>query len=193
MLILLEEVIQRERFFLLKDCEPNIPKYIDLLFNKTKTILIKNSPILDITSASKELKYVKEIHIIAINNDVKELLYLLEKEYNGLVSIHTINFSNKNIQKFNFVLNERSISNYQEPLDYLYEPNAAILKSGGFHEITTQLDVYKIHQHSHLYTSKKNIKFPGRGFKILAILPYDKKKIVKLLPNKKSKHYHKEF
>ena len=174
------------KVFLLKDCEPNIPKYIDLLFNKTKTILIKNSPILDITSASKELKYVKEIHIIAINNDVKELLYLLEKEYNGLVSIHTINFSNKNIQKFNFVLNERSISNYQEPLDYLYEPNAAILKSGGFHEITTQLDVYKIHQHSHLYTSKKNIKFPGRGFKILAILPYDKKKIVKLLPNKKA-------
>ena len=183
------------KVFLLRDCEPNIPKYIDLLFNKTKTILIKNSPILDITSASKELKYVKEIHIIAINNDVKELLYLLEKEYNGLVSIHTINFSNKNIQKFNFVLNERSISNYQEPLDYLYEPNAAILKSGGFHEITTQLDVYKIHQHSHLYTSKKNIKFPGREFKILAVLPYDKKKIVKLLPNKKAnittRNFHK--
>ena len=183
------------KVFLLKDCEPNIPKYIDLLFNKTKTILIKNSPILDITSATKELKFVKEIHIIAINNDVKELLYLLEKEYNGLVSIHTINFSNKNIQKFNFVFNEKSISNYQEPLDYLYEPNAAILKSGGFHKITTKLDVYKIHQHSHLYTSKKNIKFPGRGFKIHAVLPYDKKKIVKLLPNKKAnittRNFHK--
>jgi len=183
------------KVFLLKDCEPNIPKYIDLLFNKSKTILIKNSPILDITSASKELKFVKEIHIIAINNDVKELLYLLEKEYNGLVSIHTINFSNKNIQKFNFVFNEKSISNYQEPLDYLYEPNAAILKSGGFHKITTQIDVYKIHQHSHLYTSKKNIKFPGRGFKIHAVLPYDKKKIVKLLPNKKAnittRNFHK--
>ena len=183
------------KVFLLKDCEPNIPKYIDLLFNKTKTILIKNSPILDITSASKELKFVKEIHIIAINNDVKELLYLLEKEYNGEIKINTINFSNKNIQKFNFVFNEKSISNYQEPLDYLYEPNAAILKSGDFHKITTQLDVYKIHQHSHLYTSKKNIKFPGRGFKILAVLPYDKKKIVKLLPNKKAnittRNFHK--
>ena len=114
------------KVFLLKDCEPNIPKYIDLLFNKTKTILIKNSPILDITSASKELKYVKEIHIIAINNDVKELLYFLEKDFNGKITINTINFS------------------------------------------------------------KKNIKFPGRGFKILAVLPYDKKKIVKLLPNKKA-------
>ena len=179
----------------MKDCEPNIPKYIDLLLNKTTTILIKNSPILDITSAIKELKFVKEIHIVAIRNDVKELLYLLEKEYNGEIKINTINFSKKNTQKFNFVFNEKSISSYQEPLDYLYEPNAAILKSGGFHEITAQLDVYKIHQHSHLYTSKKNIKFPGRGFKILAVLPYDKKKIVKLLPNKKAnittRNFHK--
>jgi len=183
------------KVFLLKDCEPNIPKYIDLLLNKTKTILIKNSPILDITSAIKELKFVKEIHIVAIRNDVKELLYLLEKEYNGEIKINTINFSKKNTQKFNFLLNKKTISNYQEPLDYLYEPNAAILKSGGFHEITAQLDVYKIHQHSHLYTSKKNIKFPGRGFKIIAVLPYDKKKIVKLLPNKKAnittRNFHK--
>ena len=183
------------KVFLLKDCEPNIPKYIDLLLNKTTTILIKNSPILDITSAIKELKFVKEIHIVAIRNDVKELLYLLEKEYNGEIKINTINFSKKNTQKFNFLFNKKTISSYQEPLDYLYEPNAAILKSGGFHEITAQLDVYKIHQHSHLYTSKKNIKFPGRGFKIIAVLPYDKKKIVKLLPNKKAnittRNFHK--
>jgi len=183
------------KVFLLKDCEPNIPKYIDLLLNKTTTILIKNSPILDITSAIKELKFVKEIHIVAIRNDVKELLYLLEKEYNGEIKINTINFSKKNTQKFNFLFNKKTISSYQEPLDYLYEPNAAILKSGGFHEITAQLDVYKIHQHSHLYTSKKNIKFPGRGFKILAVLPYDKKKIVKLLPTKKAnittRNFHK--
>jgi len=185
----------KEKVFLLKDCEPNIPKYIDLLLNKTTTILIKNSPILDITSAIKELKFVKEIHIVAIRNDVKELLYLLEKEYNGEIKINTINFSKKNTQKFNFVFNEKSISSYQEPLDYLYEPNAAILKSGGFHEITAQLDVYKIHQHSHLYTSKKRIEFPGREFKIIAVLPYDKKQILKLLPNKKAnitiRNFHK--
>ena len=148
------------KVFLLKDCEPNIPKYIDLLFNKTKTILIKNSPILDITSASKELKYVKEIHIIAINNDVKELLYLLEKDFNVKITIKTVNFSKKNTEEFNFIANNKSTSNDEKPLDYLYEPNAAILKSGGFHEITTQLDVYKIHQHSHLYTSKKKYKIP---------------------------------
>ena len=120
---------------------------------------------------------------------------MLEKEFNGKITIKTVNFSKKNTEEFNFIANNKSISNYQEPLDYLYEPNAAILKSGGFHEITTQLDVYKIHQHSHLYTSKNNIKFPGRRFKILAVLPYDKKKIVKLLTNKKAnittRNFHK--
>ena len=65
----------KEKVFLLKDCEPNIPENIDLLFKKTKTILLKNSPILDITSAINELKFVKEIHVVAINNDVKELIY----------------------------------------------------------------------------------------------------------------------
>ena len=174
------------KVFLLKDCEPNIPKYIDLLFNKTKTILIKCSPILDITSALNELKFVKEIHVVAVNNDVKELLYLMEKEYNGNVKINTINFSKKNSQEFNFDLNKKSISNFEEPLNYLYEPNAAILKSGGFHEVTNQLDVYKIHQHSHLYTSKNLVKFPGRKFKIVNVLGYDKKKILKILPNKKA-------
>ena len=68
----------------------------------------------------------------------------------------------------------------------MYEPNAAILKSGGFHQISKQLNVYKLHQHSHLFTSEKLVDFPGRIFKIENILPYDKKKLVKLLPEKKA-------
>lgn len=185
----------KEKVFLLKDCEPNIPENIDLLFKKTKTILLKNSPILDITSAINELKFVKEIHVVAINNDVKELLYILEKEYCKEILIKTINFTKNNAQKFHFNYHKKPVSSYHEPLEYLYEPNAAVLKSGAFHEISTQLNIFKLHQHSHLYTSKKRIEFPGREFKIIAVLPYDKKKIVKLLPNKKAnittRNFHK--
>ena len=185
----------KEKVFLLKDCEPNIPENIDLLFKKTKTILLKNSPILDITSAINELKFVKEIHVVAINNDVKELLYILEKGYCKEILIKTINFTKKSAQKFHFNYHKKPVSSYQEPLEYLYEPNAAVLKSGAFHEISTQLNIFKLHQHSHLYTSKKRIEFPGREFKIVAVLPYDKKKIVKLLPNKKAnittRNFHK--
>jgi 16S rRNA G966 N2-methylase RsmD len=185
----------KEKVFLLKDCEPNIPENIDLLFKKTKTILLKNSPILDITSAINELKFVKEIHVVAINNDVKELLYILEKGYCKEILIKTINFTKKSAQKFHFNYHKKPVSSYQEPLEYLYEPNAAVLKSGAFHEISTQLNIFKLHQHSHLYTSKKRIEFPGREFKIVAVLPYDKKQILKLLPNKKAnitiRNFHK--
>lgn len=68
----------------------------------------------------------------------------------------------------------------------MYEPNAAILKSGGFHQISNQLNVFKLHQHSHLYTSDSLIDFPGRIFKIKNIIPYDKKKISKIVPDKKA-------
>lgn len=173
------------KVFLLKDCLPNVPENIDFLFSKTNQVLIKNSPILDITSTINELKFVTEIHIVAVNNEVKELLFLLEKEFQKSIKIKTINIGKNNSQSFDFVYQEEVNSNYSEPLTYLYEPNAAILKSGGFHQITDQLAVFKLHQHSHLYTSNKLINFPGRVFQIEKIIPYNKKKIKNsLLENK---------
>ncbi len=177
---------EKRKVFLLKDCTPNISENIDLLFSKSKTILIKSSPILDISSTISKLKFVKEIHVVAINNDVKELLFLLEKGYLNNIKIKTINFTKKHTQKFNFTYNNQPKSNYKEPLRYLYEPNAAILKSGGFHEISSQLNLFKLHQHSHLYTSEKQKDFPGRKFKIIQIIPYDKKKITSILSAKKA-------
>ncbi|MEE9407600.1 MAG: class I SAM-dependent methyltransferase [Polaribacter sp.] len=174
------------KVFLLKDCLPNVPENIDFIFSKTNQILLKNSPILDISSAINELKYVKEIHVIAIQNEVKEVLFLLEKDYKNEIQIKTINFLKIDFQKFNFNLHEEVFSNYSEPLTYLYEPNAAILKSGGFHQISRQLNLFKLHQHSHLYTSENLIDFPGRVFKIENIISYDKKKISKLLSENKA-------
>ena len=167
------------KVFLLDDCLPNVPKNLDLLFSKSDTVLIKNSPILDISNTINELNFVKEIHIIAVNNEVKELLFLLKKNYEDEIKIKTINFTKESKQVFNFNLSEEVFSEYSEPLTYLFEPNAAILKSGGFHQITNQLAVKKLHQHSHLYTSEQLIDFPGRKFKILQILPYDKKLLKK--------------
>lgn len=174
------------KVFLLKDCEPNIPPKIDFLFTKSDVILIKNSPILDITSTINELKFVKEIHVVATNNDVKELLFLLEKNHEDSIEIKTINFLKKGNQQFNFIYNQQKQATYSKPLTYLYEPNSAILKSGGFQEIASVLKVDKIHQHSHLYTSEKLIDFPGRAFKIEHVLNYDKKKLKRLLPENKA-------
>jgi hypothetical protein len=174
------------KVFLLKDCLPNVPENIDFLFTKTTQILLKNSPILDISSAITELKFVKEIHVVAIKNEVKEVLFLLEKNYEGDIQIKTINIQKEDTQRFDFKLKEAVTSIYSEPLSYLYEPNAAILKSGGFHQISKQLNLFKLHQHSHLYTSEQLIDFPGRNFKIRNVINYDKKKLKKLLTEKKA-------
>lgn len=174
------------KVFLLKDCLPNVPENMDLLFEKSNQILIKNSPILDIKSTIKELKFVKEIHIVALNNEVKELLFLLERNYVGSIQIKTRNFTKNGIQQFDFDFGNPTTPTYSLPLSFLYEPNAAILKSGGFNEVSTIFNFDKLHQHSHLYTSKEINDFPGRKFKVLNIVSYDKKKISKLLTDNKA-------
>lgn len=174
------------KVFLLEDCLPNIPHNLELLFTKTNHILIKVSPILDITSAINELKFLKEIHIVAIENEVKELLFILEKDYTKSISIKTINFNKKGNQYFNFIFNEVCTATFSAPKKYLYEPNSAILKAGGFSQISSQLVLDKLHPHSHLYTSNDLIDFPGRSFKIANCISYDKKLLKKLIPSKKA-------
>ena len=175
----------KKRVFLLEDCLPNLPLNIDLLFNYSNTILVKTAPLLDIKAAINELKFVKEVHIVALNNDVKEVLYLLEKDFLGGISYKTINFTKTKKQLFNFSFKNKEV-NYALPKKYLYEPNAAILKAGAFSEISTTLQLNKLHKHSHLYTSDNLIAFPGRVFKITQILPYHPKKIAKLISSQKA-------
>jgi 16S rRNA G966 N2-methylase RsmD len=176
----------KEKVFLLVDCLPNIPKNLDLLFQKTNHSLLKVSPILDITSAINELQFVKEIHVVAVENEVKELLFLLEKNYIKSIEVKTINLNKEEIQTFDFNLNENVFSTYSEPKKYLLEPNAAILKAGAFQQISAHLKIDKLHQHSHLYTSDNLIDFPGRRFEIKHTIPYDKKQLLKFIPTKKA-------
>ena len=174
------------KVFLLKDCMPYLPPKIDFLFTKSSQILVKLSPILDISNTINELKNTKEVHIIAVNNEVKELLFLLERDYKSNIAIKTINLKKEQNEIFNFDYQSEANSIYTSPKNFLYEPNAAVLKSGGFHQITQQIDVAKIQQHTHLYTSENQISFPGRVFEIVAVFPYHKKRINKQLKVKKA-------
>ena len=170
------------KVFFLNDCLPNVPAHLDLFFKHSKNILIKTSPLLDLSVGQNELKHVKTIHVVAVNNEVKELLWTLEFGFEGDLSIQTINIKNQGEDQFNFSMeDEKSMeSEYSEPLTYLYEPNSAILKAGGFNAIAKQLNVYKLHKHSHLYTNNTLINFPGRRFEVLNILPYNKKALKNL-------------
>ena len=174
------------KVFLLKDCLPYIPPKIEFLFTKATQILIKTSPIIDISNTIKELKSVVKVQIIAFNNEVKELLFLLEKNPPNTIRVEAINYQKNSLQQIEFNHQSAAKSTYSPPLTYLYEPNAAILKSGGFHEISHQLKVFKLHQHSHLYTSDQLMDFPGRQFIITQSMPYDKKKIKKFIGQEKA-------
>lgn len=161
------------KFFRLADCFPNIPEHIDLLFNKSNVILIKTSPLLDLQAGTSELKFVAEIHIIAVNNEVKELLWLLKKDDTSAPVIKTLNFTKGEIEEFKGIFNKIPAEiNYSLPKSFLFEPNAAIMKSGLFEEVAHQTKTFKLHPHSHLYTSENEMNFPGRKFKITDIEDY---------------------
>ena len=162
------------KVFMLKDCLPNVPELLDFYFDFAENIMIKTAPILDISAGLLELKNVKAIHIIALENEVKELLWILEKSYSKAIEIITCNLTKDTAVEFAFELGNSSVSNYSLPKKYLFEPNAAIMKSGGFDEITAQFEVEKLHQHSHLYTSDTLIDFPGRAFEIETNFEYNK-------------------
>ena len=174
------------KVFMLKDCSPNVPDLIELYFNYSKNILIKTAPILDISAGISELKHVKEIHIVAVNNEVKELLWVLENNFTGQVTLKAANLTEKNEELFTFNLDSTNNSIYSLPEKYLYEPNAAIMKSGGFNEVSNQFQLKKLHQHSHLYTSNELISFPGRVFEIQEIVPFSKVEMKSKLENQKS-------
>lgn len=170
------------KVFLLSDCIPNIPKDLDAIFESTPNIMIKTAPLLDISAGLKELQFVKEIHVIAVKNEVKELLWILKKGYSDAVSIQTINLHPKHTEAFRFSPTEEklAISSYSAPLQFLYEPNASILKSGAFKTVGNQFQLYKLHEHTHLYTHQDQITFPGRVFKIERVLTFNKKEIQQL-------------
>ncbi|WP_397362671.1 class I SAM-dependent methyltransferase [Olleya sp. R77988] len=165
------------KVFLLKDCLPNVTSLLDIFFEKSKNILVKTSPLIDLKSGINELQNVKSIHCIAVNNEVKELLWVLKSGFEGEIEVKTINFKNETQQIFDFYLNKEKNkeTEYSLPLTYLFEPNAAILKSGAFNSIAYNLNVPKLNKHTHLYTSDAVIDFPGRKFKIEKIIPYSKK------------------
>lgn len=174
------------KVFFLHDCQPNIPENISEILNHCETFLMKTSPMLDISVGLEELRDVSEIHIVAVENEVKELLWLLQKNNESHLKIKTINFTKSGKEEFNFEWDESSEATYSLPQQYLYEPNAAILKSGAFSLLSERLKLNKLNKNTHLYTSETLKEFPGRRFVIESVVPYTKSEMRLALTFKKA-------
>ncbi len=191
----------------LQDCEPNILAIKDLLFEYTDNILLKASPMLDIDLAILELGNVSQVYVVAVENEVKEVLFHLitprsddsQTAQNGTsdyrltttneVILNAINLSKAHSTTLSFTKSEEKNASIKlgSSQQYLYEPNAAILKAGGFRFIAQHFDLQKIAPHSHLYTSEELVgNFQGRIFKIIAVCKLDKKEISKHLSENKA-------
>lgn len=165
----------------LKDCTPDVTVLQEEMLSKADYVIIKLSPMLDWHRAISELSHVREVHIISVNNECKELLLVLSaRNMGGNLRIYCINDAQS------FVCEELDMETSSvkiapstlEEMRYLYEPNASLMKAGCFGVLSERYDVRMLSKNSHLFVSQAPIEaFPGRSFRIIAVSSFNKKEL----------------
>ncbi|MXV15876.1 class I SAM-dependent methyltransferase [Hufsiella ginkgonis] len=164
------------KVFFLKDCEPDIVSTLPLLLRRAPRILVKTAPLLDIQSGLRELSHVSQIHVLSVKNECKEVLWLIERDFEGEPLITCSALADTETRSFSFkasVEREHTTGEWFPPGKYLYEPDAALMKGGAFKLIGERFGIQKLHQHSHLYTAgSAREDFIGRTFTINEVSSY---------------------
>ena len=164
----------------LKDCTPDVTVLQEEMLSKADYVIIKLSPMLDWHRAVSELNCVKEVHIISVNNECKELLLVLSARNMGNLRIYCVNDAQS------FVCDELDMESSSvkiapftlEEMQYLYEPNASLMKAGCFSVLSERYGARMLSKNSHLFVSREPIAvFPGRSFRIIAVSSFNKKEL----------------
>ena len=164
----------------LKDCTPDVTLLQEEMLSKADYVIIKLSPMLDWHRAVSELSCVQEVHIISVNNECKELLLVLSARNMGNLRIYCVNDAQS------FVCDELDMESSSvkiapstlEEMQYLYEPNASLMKAGCFGVLSERYDARMLSKNSHLFVSREPIAvFPGRSFRIIAVSSFNKKEL----------------
>ena len=164
----------------LKDCTPDVTLLQEEMLSKADYVIIKLSPMLDWHRAVSELNCVQEVHIISVNNECKELLLVLSARNMGNLRIYCVNDAQS------FVCEESDMESSSvkiapftlEEMQYLYEPNASLMKAGCFGVLSERYDARMLSKNSHLFVSREPIAvFPGRSFRIIAVSSFNKKEL----------------
>ena len=176
-----------KKVFRIEDCTPNLFDIIPEGLKISPKILVKLSPLIDITSLLKTLS-PNFIWVVGVKNEVKEVLCLIEREMKTCRIEAVMLNEELQSEEFKFLRKQEkeAISEFSLPLKYIYEPNAAIMKAGAFKLIGKHYGLPKLHQHTHLYTSEKLIDdFPGKVYSVKSIIKPNKNEICRLFPDKK--------
>lgn len=179
----------------LKDCTPDVTVLQEEMLSKADYVIIKLSPMLDWHRAISELSHVREVHIISVNNECKELLLVLSARNMGDMEASSADGKVKhagNLRIYcvndaqSFVCDELDMESSPvriappvlEEMQYLYEPNASLMKAGCFGVLSDRYDARMLSKNSHLFVSREPIAaFPGRSFRIIAVSSFNKKEL----------------
>ena len=189
----------------LKDCTPDVTVLQEEMLSKADYVIIKLSPMLDWHRAVSELSHVREVHIVSVNNECKELLLVLSARNMGMNMVSGTDLGEKhdeNLRIFcindsqSFVCDEtemassavkiaspdRITSPALDEMPYLYEPNASLMKAGCFGVLSERYDAKMLSKNSHLFVSEDPVEaFPGRAFRIIAVSSFNKKELKRQL------------
>lgn len=165
---------QKNKKFLLEDLSPNLLEIQEKLGEISDEIIIKLSPLIDISYLLSVVKNVSKIEIIAVKNEVKELLVFISRKNSRTdTEIKCVNLESTD-PDFVFVFNDEknAVAEYSDPNNFLYLPNNAVLKSGAFNTVAKKFKLLKLHANTHFYTSDKVVEdFPGRVLKVGVTAP----------------------
>lgn len=168
----------------LSDCEPDVCQMEPLLLQKAAHVMVKCSPMLDISQALTQLTSVCEVHVVSVNNECKELLLILGGRAGDGVSVCMVNFHGDHVQTFDFTFEEEQEAQctYTATVDrYLYEPNSSMMKAGCFRLPALRYGLKKLHRNTHLYTSDTLVAdFPGRVFEVKSTDGFGKNELRRL-------------
>lgn len=169
---------KEKRLSKIEEYSPNILELRELLLKKARNVMIKLSPMTDISQVVKAIgNKVSKVYVLAIDNECKELLLLLDEDEHSNVIIESVHWIKDKEERFTSSLNkEHRTPQLSEPLEYLYEPNAAIFKAQQYDEQAGKYSLFKLHPNTHLYTSSQyNADYEGKVYKIKGIYPFDAK------------------
>jgi len=180
----------RKRVHALRDAQPDVVALMPEVFRKTSLLIVKASPLLDIQAGMSQLQRVRKVFVISVENECKELLFVCDKNFEGTPVIDAVNIGDTGPPRsFEFSFNEEREQkvSFSDPLPFLYEPNASILKAGAFKSIASRFNLKKIQVNTHLYTSAQLMEnFPGRRFLIEAFVKPDARVLKEYFPDGKA-------
>lgn len=162
----------------ISDCQPDAAMYAPRLVQAADTVMVKLSPMLDITLAVSQLRYVSEVHAVSLGRECKELLFVLRRDADGANPLVVAADAAGAYPPFSFRQSEEAAAEARiapQVGKYLYEPSPAVMKAGAFKLMSSRFEVDKLHPNTHLYTSDAYVAdFPGRRFEVMSVFGFSK-------------------